>query len=123
MILFLPNGIHLTEFRRTDSDALVKHLSDHDIYANTLRIPHPYTPADADHWFNITEEATKTTGENVQWAIRDETEKLIGGIGLEGLMGDHPHRVEMGQAVLGSWHHDRSGEGGVSARLRRTSAS
>jgi RimJ/RimL family protein N-acetyltransferase len=96
MPLSLPTGIHLTEFRRSDSDALVEYLDDLDIYANTLRIPHPYTPADAEHWFEITEEAAKLSGLIVQWAIRDETQKLIGGIGLEGFQGDHPHRVEMG---------------------------
>ncbi len=96
MPLVLPNGIHLTEFRRTDQDALVDYLSDRDIYANTLRIPHPYTPADAEHWFEIAEEANRLNGVTVQWAIRNETGNLIGGIGLEGFKGDHPHRVEMG---------------------------
>jgi RimJ/RimL family protein N-acetyltransferase len=96
MRLIAANGIHLTEFRRSDQDALVEYLNDRDIYIRTLRIPYPYTAADAQNWFESIEEAAKLMGQNVQWAIRDNTENLIGGIGLAGFQGDHPHRVTLG---------------------------
>lgn len=96
MHIDVGNGIRLTQFRRTDKDALIEHLSERDIYDRTLRIPHPYTSADADRWLDSVEEAAERTGRSIQWAIRDETEKLIGGIGLDGFLGSQPHRVEIG---------------------------
>ena len=96
MNIDVGNGIKLTEFRRSDKDALIEHLSDRDVYERTLRIPHPYTAADADRWLDGVEKAADKAGQNVQWAIRDEADKLIGGVGLEGFRGNHPHRVEIG---------------------------
>jgi len=96
MRIDVDGGIQITEFLRTDKDALIEHLSDRDVYARTLRIPHPYTDADADRWLDSVEKAADKAGQNVQWAIRDESDKLIGGVGLEGFRGNQPHRVEIG---------------------------
>lgn len=96
MNIDVGNGIRLAEFRPTDKDALIEYLSDRDVYDRTLRIPHPYTDADADRWLDCVEQAENTTGQNVQWAIRNETDELIGGTGLEGFRGNQPHRVEIG---------------------------
>ena len=91
MNINVGNGIQLTEFRRTDKDALIEHLSDRDVYERTLRIPHPYSAADADRWLDCVEKAAERTGQDVQWAIRGEKGALIGGIGLEGFRGNQPH--------------------------------
>jgi RimJ/RimL family protein N-acetyltransferase len=96
MNLDLANGIRLTEIRRSDQDALIEFLNDRDIYDRTLRIPFPYTAADAERWFCIVENLTKQNGQPVNWAIRNETHKLIGGVGLEGLGLYRSHRAEIG---------------------------
>lgn len=96
MVLDLPNGIRLTEFKRSDQDALVECLNDREIYDRTLRIPFPYTAADAEQWFGIVEKLTKQNGQPVNWTIRNADEKLIGGVGLEGPGLDRSHRAEIG---------------------------
>src|SRR6476469_5279050 len=53
MNIFVDEQILLTEFRASDKVALVQHLNDRNIYERTLRIPYPYTAADADAWLAI----------------------------------------------------------------------
>lgn len=96
MNLELPNGIQLTEIRRSDQDALIEYLNERDIYDRTLRIPFPYTTADADQWFTTVEKLTQQNGRPFNWAIRNEADKLIGGVGLEGPGLDRSHRAEIG---------------------------
>jgi [ribosomal protein S5]-alanine N-acetyltransferase len=96
MFIPLSNGIQLTEFRRSDRDVLVEYLGDKDIYDRTLRIPSPYTAADAERWLDIVEKATKQNGQPVNWAIRDESGRSIGGVGLDGLVIGQTHRAEIG---------------------------
>ncbi len=89
-------GIHLTEIRRTDVDALVEYLNDREIYDRTSRIPFPYTAADAEEWFRISDEMAVVAGQAVNWAIRNTEGKLVGGIGLEGVIPGKSHRAEIG---------------------------
>jgi len=96
MNLDVGNGIRLAEFRRSDKDALVELLSNQEIYHRTLRIPFPYTADDADHWFANVAMATKKNGQPTRWAIRDQTDRLIGGIGLDDLILGQSHRAEIG---------------------------
>jgi RimJ/RimL family protein N-acetyltransferase len=96
MNLELPSGFRLTDFRRTDQDALVEYLAEKEIYDRTLRIPHPYTVADAEKWFAYVEASEQQHGHSLNWAIRDDAEKLIGGIGLEPAPEEQTHRVEIG---------------------------
>lgn len=96
MNLDIANGIQLTEIRRSDQDALIEFLNDREIYDRTLRIPVPYTAAAAEQWFTIVEKLTKQNGQPVNWAIRNEADKLIGGVGLEGPGLDRSHRAEIG---------------------------
>ncbi len=49
MALMINDQIRLTEFRLSDKPALIEHLNDREIYERTLRIPFPYTEADADN--------------------------------------------------------------------------
>ena len=94
MQLSVNEQIQLTEFRRSDIDALAEYLADEDIYRCTLRIPRPYTQADAERWFTILDEKKKQDERVLNWAIRQE-ENLIGGIGLE-LASGQPYRAEVG---------------------------
>jgi RimJ/RimL family protein N-acetyltransferase len=92
----LGNGFRLSEFRRSDADALVEFLNEQAIYERTLRIPFPYAAADAQRWFEIVENATAEHGRPVNWAIRDTAERAVGGIGLEGVGRSPSHRAEIG---------------------------
>lgn len=92
----LANGIRLTEIRRSDQDSVIELLNDRDIYDRTLRIPFPYTTANAEQWFTIVEKLTKQNGQPVNWAIRNTDQRLIGGVGLEGPGLNRSHRAEIG---------------------------
>ena len=88
------DACHLSEVRRDDKAAFVKHLNDEDIYRNTLRIPYPYTEDDAETFISMVAEATANRGHPVHFAIRDHDEQLIGGCGFDGL--SYSHRAEIG---------------------------
>ncbi len=88
--------IHLSEIRSTDKESIVRCLNDKDIYDRTLRLPYPYTDADADAWFGKVERATREQGQPVSWAIRDDDEQLIGGLGFDELSIGKSHRAEIG---------------------------
>jgi len=90
----VSDRIHLSEIRASDKSAFVTLLNDKDIYDNTLRIPYPYTETDADDFIGIAAEATAKHGHPVHFAIRDESEQLIGGCGFDGL--SYGHRAEIG---------------------------
>ncbi len=91
-------GICLTDFNRADVDELASFLNDRDIYDRTLRIPHPYTLADADQWLGIVEEATKQNGQPVNWAIRQQ-DQVIGSVGLDGFVVGRSHQAEIGYCL------------------------
>ncbi|HEV3416642.1 MAG TPA: GNAT family protein [Pirellulales bacterium] len=96
MNLTITPEISLTEFLRPDLDALVKWLSERGIYERTLRIPHPYTLADAEKWLTIVGQTASQNGRVADWAIRDSAGWLIGGVGLECAPANSPHRAEIG---------------------------
>jgi RimJ/RimL family protein N-acetyltransferase len=96
MSIVVNDQVHLSEFRSSDKDALIEHLNDRDIYERTLRIPFPYSAADADAWIALTAQATKQQGRPVHWAIRTANEALIGGCGFDGLEIGTSHRAEIG---------------------------
>jgi ribosomal-protein-alanine N-acetyltransferase len=104
MILKISDAIHLTELRRSDRESLVEWLTDREIYDRTLRIPYPYTLADADRWIDIVELSTQANGgEPVVWAIREQTGRLIGAIGLDELIIGQSHQVELGYWLAKPW--------------------
>ena len=95
MILDVGNGIRLTDVRRSDKDALIELLNNREIYDRTLRIPFPYTASDAEKWFAGIDEAIKKNEPLFKWAVRNESDRLFGGIGFDGLIGES-HRAEIG---------------------------
>lgn len=88
--------IHLSEIRLTDKPAYLEHLTDRDIHAGLLMVPYPYTEASADEWLTIAARSTAEHGQPVNWAIRNETGFLIGGIGFKELAISKSHRAEVG---------------------------
>jgi len=94
--ILVNEQVRLTEFRPSDKPALIEHLGEKDIYDRTLRIPYPYTDADAEAWLAIVEKTTKQQGRPVQWAIRNADDDLIGGCGFDGFQVGKSHRAEIG---------------------------
>src|SRR5687768_7417336 len=93
--LTISDAVHLGPLRLADKPALLEHLAAKEIYDDTLRIPHPYTEADADDWL-----PTAVPNDNPRapatWAIRDRAEQLIGCIGLSNRSLARPHAAQLG---------------------------
>ena len=96
MDIEVTKAIRLTDFGPDDKAALVEHLSDWEVYRRTLRIPHPYTADDADRWLSSLRPTAERNSGNSNWAIRDPSGQLIGGVGLEGDTATRSHRAEIG---------------------------
>ena len=96
MKLVVNDQVHLSKFRSSDKDALVKHLNDRDIYDRTLRIPLPYSEKDADEWLALVAKITRQQGQPVHFAIRSADDALIGGCGFDGFQVGKSHRAEVG---------------------------
>jgi RimJ/RimL family protein N-acetyltransferase len=94
--ILINEQIRLTEIRPSDKPALIEYLREKEIYDHTLRIPYPYTDADADDWLALVAKATEQQGRPVQWAIRTGDDALIGGCGFDGFQAGKSHRAEIG---------------------------
>jgi len=96
MNLAVNDHIQLTEIRRDDIPALVEHLAAKEIYDRTLRIPYPYTAADAEAWLAIVAKNADRHGQPIDLAIRDRSGALIGCLSFDGLDIERAHRAEIG---------------------------
>lgn len=96
MKIVVNDQVHLSQFQASDKEALVGHLNGRDIYDRTLRIPFPYTDADADEWLALVVKITMQQGRPVHWAIRNADDALIGGCGFDGFQVGKSHQGEVG---------------------------
>lgn len=96
MRIAVNEQIHLSEFRPSDKPALIECLNDRDIYDLTLRIPFPYTDADAEAFLARVAKATEQHGQPAHFAIRTSDDALIGGCGLNDFEIGKSHRAEVG---------------------------
>ncbi|OAI44925.1 hypothetical protein AYO44_13400 [Planctomycetaceae bacterium SCGC AG-212-F19] len=96
MTILVNAQIRLTEFLLSDKPSLVEHLREKEIYDRTLRIPYPYTEANAEEWLAVVAKITKEQGRPVSWAIRNAADDLIGGCGFDGFQVGQSHRAEIG---------------------------
>jgi RimJ/RimL family protein N-acetyltransferase len=110
--------ISLSEIRPSDKAAYIEHLKEKAIYDHTLRLPFPYTAADAEAWLALVQKSTQEHGQPVNWAIRNEADYLIGGIGFDGLTIGHSHRAEIGYWLAKPYW----GRGIMTAVVRKTCA-
>ena len=92
----VTHGIYLAQITEADKPSLLKYISDPDIYKNTLKIPYPYKEEDADFWINLVEESKIKERILKHWAIKNENDELIGGIGFHSKYGRHSHKDEIG---------------------------
>jgi RimJ/RimL family protein N-acetyltransferase len=88
--------VHLSAVHAGDKAAYLLHLKDKDIYDRVIAIPYPYRGADADEWIARVTKETARQGSPVEFAIRDETGFLIGGVGFHGLELGKTHKAELG---------------------------
>jgi putative acetyltransferase len=96
MRIIVNDRLHLSEFHPSDRPALVEYLNDRAIYDQTLRIPFPYTEADADQFLTRNARTTLEQGQPLAWAIREESGRLIGGLGYDKLVLGQSHHAELG---------------------------
>jgi [ribosomal protein S5]-alanine N-acetyltransferase len=96
MEIAVNNQIALSEFRPSDKPALLEYLNDRDIYDRTLRIPFPYTEADAEAFLARVAKATDQHGQPAHFAVRTGDDSMIGGCGLNDFEVGKSHRAEIG---------------------------
>ena len=88
--------ITLTPFEPTDKENMIRYLNDEAIGRNTLRVPQPYTPADAAERLEKLTKQREETGIPSEWVIRHHEAGLIGGIGFFLKTGVEGHSDEIG---------------------------
>jgi len=103
MSLVVNQRISLSELHDGDKPAMVAYLNDKDIYDRTLRIPYPYTEADADRWFDLVAKLTQEHGQPSHWAIRNEADQLFGAVGFQDLHLGRSHQAEIGYWLARPW--------------------
>lgn len=90
-------SITLSQIRRADKPAYIKHLNRSDsIHQNCASIPYPYRNIDADQWLSKVVHESHSYNRCRNWAIRNPDGNLIGTIGLFNIEPNH-------QAEIGYW--------------------
>jgi RimJ/RimL family protein N-acetyltransferase len=90
-------GLRLTAFREGDAGPLVALLADRGIHDQTLRIPFPYTDADARAWIEL----ANAPGPWLLWALRQDGVRA-GALGLD-LGDEHAASAELGYWLGAAW--------------------
>ncbi|CAA9289369.1 MAG: FIG01201438: hypothetical protein [uncultured Cytophagales bacterium] len=96
MTIRVNEHLSLSPLREGDEDALVRWLNDPVLQRNTLRIPYPYRPDHARDFIDYVQAMQAEHGRPTEWAIRDGSGALIGGIGFSRVYGKYSHKDEMG---------------------------
>ncbi len=104
----------LRAFQMDDAPAVDKYVSEKEIAATTLNIPHPYTLEMAEEWIGTHKEAFEN-GQAVRFAITlGDSGELLGAIGLE-ITAAH-ERAEMGYWIgLPHWGKGYCTEAAIAA--------
>jgi RimJ/RimL family protein N-acetyltransferase len=97
----LIQGVYLSPVLSSDKAAYVLHFEDPSIARNLLRVPYPYTEADADWW--IAFRTQHACDPETHFAIRRADGFLIGGIGLTSVQPDRSLHQEGSPAEIGYW--------------------
>lgn len=96
MNLALDDSYSIADIVPADKPAYLEYLREREISEQTLAIPYPYTEADADDWIRRVAAETTARGRSMNWAIRRDDGRLIGGIGFLGVEVGRSHRGEVG---------------------------
>lgn len=93
---FVSNKIELTGIVPADEEDIVIWMQDKDISEGTSRIPFPYNITHAKQWVEDNHIYEEEQELRRNYAIRDETGKMIGCIGLHFNYGTHADKSEFG---------------------------
>ena len=96
MDIRINSEIYLSEICAADKPFYLEYFKEKQIYDQTLAIPYPYKPSDADWWMNHVAEETKKYGRPVKWAIRGSNGNIMGSIGFHDFVLNESHRAELG---------------------------
>lgn len=96
----IGQGFYLSPIAWPDKSTLLQHMTDPEIARNTLRVPYPYTEADANRW--LTEREKQACDPEKIFALREPEGNLIGAIGVA-RMGSSPHELEFGYWIAKSY--------------------
>jgi RimJ/RimL family protein N-acetyltransferase len=94
MTIPINEHISLSQLREGDEEALVRWLNDPVLIRNTLRIPHPYDTEHARWFIDYVRAMQAEHGKPTEWAIRDQSGALIGGIGFSRTYGKYSHKTK-----------------------------
>ncbi|HEX8515041.1 MAG TPA: GNAT family protein [Bacteroidia bacterium] len=93
----LGKGYYLTHTPgMEDLDALVENLNDIEIYNGTLKVPFPYTRANAVAYVSGCLEQNEKFGVPMKWQVRTQAGRLAGSISLHSQYGKGSHKDEIG---------------------------
>ncbi len=95
---FVLNNIELTGITPADEEDIVTYMQDKEISEGTSRIPYPYTIEHAKQWVEDNQIYEDEQGFKRNYAIRDETGKMLGCIGLHFNYG-----IDAGKTEFGYW--------------------
>ena len=95
---FVSNNIKLSGITGADVDDIVTYMQDKEISEGTSRIPFPYTIEHARLWVEDNQIYEEENGFKRNYAVRDETGKMLGCIGLHFNYG-----VEADKSEFGYW--------------------
>ena len=113
--LFINDLLLLSPLLESDKPNLLLYMNDPVLFANTLRVPSPYTQQDADDWVRKATEKNAAFGIDLELAIRHRDAGVIGSIGCfvkDGLQG---HLDEIGYWLAAPYR----GQGIMTAVVRR----
>lgn len=93
---FVSNNIELTGIEEKDAADIVFCMQDKEISDFTTRIPYPYNIEHAKLWIEDNQIFEEENGYRRNYAIRDQTGKLLGCIGLHFNYGTEADKSEFG---------------------------
>lgn len=118
MKLTMARGFYISDVLAPDAAAYVEHLQEKQIHDQTLRLPYPYTEADALAWIARVHAETAERGQSLNWAIRKADGGLIGGIGLHDWGPEHTDVAMLGYWLAKPWW----GQGVMTEAVRQVTA-
>jgi len=89
-------NISLSQIKLSDAPRLTELLHDKQVSNNLLKVPHPYSIADAEHFINFVQEVKIEKNEIQLYAIRNQFNFVIGGVGRKMLHGADGTTDEIG---------------------------
>jgi len=74
----INKGLYLTELRLSDADVFIQCCNDPVLYINTCCMPKKFTNSDFQHYFDYSTSTHRKHGHQVNWAIRNNQDLLLG---------------------------------------------